>query len=268
MFFIKLTHSPLFCVGISAIVAVTAALANQPQEESIFNISPMVNILSLRGGKAKGVINVANNGKGPLRMRIYSENFTYERSKGFVTTDNHPQSAVNYLQFAPRELIVPPGITRNVRVGTTIPANLPDGEYRAAIFVEDLNEKDITNSQGQQIKLQARVACVFYFSKGATKSDLSMAAAIWHPASKDLMMVLGNKGKKTSYPAVNWRLEKEGKVVAEEKISGILLQSQTEREIALQLTAVRPTAGNYALVGEIKEANQKPIPFNIKVVIP
>jgi hypothetical protein len=267
MIYPKLIHQPLFHICMTAIIFANSTLAAQPKESN-FSISPLVNILNLRNGQAKGVINITNKGQDPLRMRIYSENFTYDRSKGYVASDNHPQSAINYLQFAPRELVIPPGITRNVRVGTTIPGNLPDGEYRASIFAEDLNERNVTSSQGQQIKIQTRVACLFYFSKGANKSELSMTAATWDSARKDLLMVLSNKGKRTSYPAINWRLEKDGKVVIQDKFSGVLLQSATERELLLQSDSSKLTAGNYTFAGEIKEPSQKPIPFSLKVLIP
>jgi hypothetical protein len=268
MFFSRVIHNPLFYVGVAGIVFASAAFA-APSQRSSFSISPMVNILDLRNGQAKGVININNKGQSPLRLRIYTENFTYERSQGYVTTDNHPQSAINYLQFSPRELVVPPGVTRNVRVGTSLPSNLPDGEYRAAIFVEDLKEQDVsTSSDGQRISLQTRVASVFYFNKGLTTSDLTMAAATWLSPNKELLMLLSNKGKKTSYPVINWRLEKDGKVAAQDRILGILLQSQTEREFPLKLSSAKLASGNYAFVGEIQETDRKPIPFNIKVAVP
>jgi P pilus assembly chaperone PapD len=268
MFLLKVIHNPLFYIGLVGIVVANAALAAQSRKSS-FSISPMVNILALRNGQAKGVINVTNQGQDPLRVRVYSENFTYDRSQGYTTTDNHPQSAVNYLQFSPRELVVPPGITRNVRVGTSLPGNLPDGEYRAAIFIEDLKEREISSdSGGQRIAVQTRVASVFYFNKGQTTSELSIASATWRSPNRELLLLLSNKGKKTSYPIISWRLEKDGKVAIQDKILGILLQSQTERELTLKLASAKLSPGNYTFIGELQEDSQKTVPFNLKVMIP
>jgi hypothetical protein len=267
LLFSKVIRNSLFYVGLAGMLAAGVALADQPQR-SKFSIAPMVNILDLRNGQAKGVIDVTNQGQSPLRLRIYAENFTYERSQGYVAMDNHAQSAVSYLQFAPRELVVPPGVSRNIRVATTLPGNLPDGEYRAAIFVEDLKEQDISSGSGQQVALKTRVASVFYFNKGSATSDLSMMGATWQAPSKKLMVVLNNKGKKTAYPGINWRLEKDGKVAVQDKVLGVLLQSQTEREFELKMNSAQLSSGNYAFVGEIQETGQKPIPFNVKVTIP
>jgi hypothetical protein len=236
-------------------------------QDSNFYVSPMVNILDLRNGQGKGLINVTNKGRNPLRLRIYAENFTYERSQGYISIDNHPQSAINYLQFAPRELVVPPGITRNVRVAMTLPSSLPNGEYRASIFIEDLKEQDIT-ADSQQISLKTRVASLFYFNKGEAKSEVSMDTATWRPTSKDLMIVIKNKGKKTSFPNIYWRLEKDGKVATKNQILGIILQSQNEREFPIAMESAKLTSGNYNFIGEIKGSDPKPIPFNIKVAIP
>jgi hypothetical protein len=268
MFPLKVIHNPLFYVGLAGIVVSNVAFA-APSKKSSFSISPMVNILSLRNGQAKGVINITNQGQDPLRLRVYSENFTYDRSQGYTTTDNHPQSAINYLQFSPRELVVPPGVTRNVRVGTSIPGNVPDGEYRAAIFIEDLKEREISSeSGGQRVAVQTRVASVFYFNKGQTNSNLSMTSATWQQPKNELLLLLSNKGKKTSYPIISWRLEKDGKVATQDKILGILLQSQTERELPIKLASAKLPPGNYTFAGELQEAGQKPVPFNLKVAIP
>lgn len=235
-----------------------------------FTISPMVTITQSQDGQSKGSININNKGKEPLRMRVYAEDFTYERKKGFVSIGNHDRSAVPYLQFSPRELVIPAGVTRSVRISTLLPPGTPDKEYRAVIFVEDLKERDIKSSTGNAVVIKTRVASVFYTSKGDAKSALSIDTAIFDNTEKKLKIVLTNKGKKSAYPDIAWRIEKDGKQVAKDALRGILVQSENEREISLSENGkeVSLPSGNYTVSGEITNGSQKGTPFSVKVSIP
>jgi P pilus assembly chaperone PapD len=179
-----------------------------------FSVAPMVTITGGQGNSQKGSINVVNKGKEPLRVRIYAESFTYDAKKGFVFIPADERSAVPYLQFSPREMEIPPGVTRNVRVAVTLPANLPDREYRAAIFIEDLQEQSVGTVSGSTVSIKARVASVFFFSKGSTDADVQVSAAVWDASSQRVNLVMSNKGSRTAYPEVIWKLEKNGKEVA------------------------------------------------------
>jgi P pilus assembly chaperone PapD len=123
-----------------------------------FSVAPMVTIVSTQGNSSKSSINVVNKGKEPLRVRVYAESFTYDSKKGFVFTQSDERSAVPYLQFSPREMEIPPGVTRNVRVSVTLPASLPDREYRAAVFIEDLKELVVL------VSYLSRLVLPLYFS--------------------------------------------------------------------------------------------------------
>jgi P pilus assembly chaperone PapD len=234
-----------------------------------FTVSPMVTISEAKSGQAKGSIYVTNKGKEPLRVRVYAENFTYDPKKGFVSISNHDRSAVPYLQFSPRELQIPPGVTRNVRVVTLLPPSLPSNEYRAVVFIEDLKEREVKSNNQNAVVIKARVASVFYISKGTSGAEVQSTTAVWDNSAKKLSILLVNKGKRTAFPDVNWRIEKDGKEIAKDQTKGILVQSENEREIALQIKGkpVSLGAGNYSLVGDIVSTGQN-TPFNIKVMIP
>ena len=254
-------------LGLSVCTAIGTIV---PARAEQYNVAPMVTIATAKSGQAKGSINVTNSGKEPLRMRIYAEDFTYDRKQGFTSTGNHAKSAVPYLQFSPRELVIPPGVTRNVRVGTTLLPSLPDGEYRAVLFVEDLKEQDVKANSGNAVIIKTRVASVFYVSKGATSADLQVNTVVWDNTAKKLNIVLSNKGKKTDYPNINWQINKDGKQIAKDRILGVLVQSENEREVALQVgdKNLSLPSGNYTLSGEIVTDKNKSTPFNVKVDIP
>jgi hypothetical protein len=236
-----------------------------------FSVSPMVTISDAKGSQAKGAINVTNNGPEPVRMRIYAEDFTYERTKGYVTTPKHERSAIPYLQFSPRELTVPPGVTRNVRVGITLPPSAPDGEYRAAIFVDQLSEQEVkTGPQKNQVVMLAQVASVFFIAKGGVKANLQVNSAVWNDRQKTLNILLTNQGKKSAYPNVFWKISQNGKEVADGSTLGVVSQSDTDREVTLRTKDKNLSlpSGKYQLSGEIVNSGQKPVPFSIGVLIP
>jgi hypothetical protein len=269
MMFSKTTNVFLLGASISLF-----SLISQPQSAAAqsFSVSPIVTIRDMKNGQAKATIFITNNGKETMRFRVYAEDFDYDRSRGFVSITKHPQSAVAYIQFAPQELVIPPGVTRNVRVGTTIPSNLPNGEYRAVIFLEDLQERQVLTGSGSRVQVTARMASLFYFNKGGGSSELQVSRALWNPTTKDIRIVFNNKGSKTIYPAIEWRIEKDGKIIVQSRIARVLVQSAGEREISLSEstdTKIPPLApGTYSFVGNILETDKKPVPFNIKITMP
>jgi P pilus assembly chaperone PapD len=238
-----------------------------------FNISPLVTISDTKGSQAKSSINVSNSGATPLRMRVYAEDFTYTRTTGYVAKSKHEYSAIPYLQFSPQELTVPPGVTRNVRVGITLPPSAPDGEYRAAIFVEELREQDVKNdapNNERRVVMLSRVAAVFFVAKGGVKANLQVNSAVWNARQKNLNIVLTNQGKKSAYPNVLWKISQNGKEVADGSILGVVSQSDTDREVTLRTKDKNLSlpSGKYQLSGEIVNSGQKPVPFSIGVLIP
>ncbi len=249
---------------------VSNIINSAPVQAQRFTVSPMVTITEARGGQAKGAITISNQGKEPLRMRVYAEDFTYDRKKGFVTIGKHERSAVPYLQFSPRELVIPPGITRNVRVSTTFLPSLPNLEYRAVIFVEDLKERDLKQSNGNAVIIKTRVASVFYTSKGAAQSNLQVSTANWDNDTKKLSVLLTNRGTQSGYPDVNWRIEKDGKEIAKGTMRGILVQSENEREILLTSEGkqLNLSSGNYTFSGKIVTGTGTDSSFSLKFIVP
>ena len=233
-----------------------------------FTVAPMVTIVEAKNGSSKGSISVTNNGKELLRMRVYAEDFTYERKQGFKTIGKHDFSAVPYFQFSPRELNIPPGVTRSVRVSTLLPPNLQKGEYRGVLFVENLKEKDAKQGNENAVVLKARVASIFYISNTGTISDPQVSEFILN--DNKLNIVLANKGKQSSYPDINWRIDKNGKEIAKDILKGVLIQSEKEREIELKPKGqpLSLSSGAYNLSGEVITPGKKSSPFSLKITIP
>ncbi len=264
---VKQVKRVILGLGIGLMTNLLSCLPTWSQQ---FVVTPLVTIGEFKGGQAKGSIAITNKGNDPLRMRVYAESFTYDSKKGFTFTPKDNQSAVPYLQFSPRELEIPPGVTRNIRVAIAIPVNLPNQEYRASIFVEDLKEKSITSANGNALLIKARVASVFFFSKGSSTANIQARTAIWDAATKKVSLLLENQGQQTAYPEVTWRVEKDAKEVAKATIRGVIVQSQNSREVILNFNdqPLNLSSGSYSLSGNIIATGQKPTPFNIKLIVP
>jgi hypothetical protein len=246
-----------------------------PSAAQNFTLSPMVTISTAKGGQSRGSINVTNNAQEPVRMRVYAESFAYDRKQGFTSTPKDERSAVPYLNFSPRELVIAPGVTRNVRVAVTLPPSLPNQEYRAVVFVEELKAKDIqatsTPTSQQKVSISLRVGSVFFFSKGSDGiADIQVRTATWNPTDKKVAVLLENIGKQTARPEVSWRIEKNGQVVAKSNINGVIIQADNSREVVLQTNDKSPdlARGEYRVIGDIINSGQKPITFSLPLIVP
>jgi hypothetical protein len=246
-----------------------------PAAAQNFTLSPLVTISTARSGQSKGSLNVTNNAQEPVRMRVYAESFAYDRKQGFISTPKDDRSAVPYLNFSPRELVIPPGVTRNVRVAVTLPASLPNQEYRAAVFVEELKSQDIqavnSPANSQKVSVRLRIGAVFFFSKGSNNiANIQARIADWNSTDKKVTLLIENTGKQTTRPAVSWQIEKNGQAIAKDKIDGIIIQAENSREIILQTNGKSPdlTRGEYKIVGDIVNSGQKPIAFSLPLIVP
>jgi P pilus assembly chaperone PapD len=265
----KLVKSLAAAASIQLLTALPATAQN-------FTLSPMVTIAATKGGQSRGSINVTNNAQEPVRMRVYVESFAYDQQKGFVFTAKDNRSAVPYLNFSPRELVIPPGVTRNIRVAVTLPPSLPNQEYRAAVFVEELKVKDILRSttspaSNQKVSLSLRIASVFFFSKGSDGiANIQARIAMWNMTDKKVAVVLENTGKQTARPEISWRIEKNGQAVAKDVVNGVIIQAENSREVVLQTNGKSPnlSRGEYKIVGNIVNNGQKPIAFSLPLIIP
>ncbi len=234
------------------------------------SISPLVTIEQLQGSQNKTTVTVSNNSDKPLRARIVTTDFTYEREVGFKAIPTHSRSAVPYLQFSPREFMVPPGVSRTVRVGFTIPPSLPNGEYSAALYIEGLQEQQVSQTvDGKRsvTTLRPRIASIFFINKGTGKSQLSVTSAQWNSKSKEPVVTLNNQGTTSAYPNLNWTILKGGSSVAAGKLEGIVVVAGKERSMPIKTAVLTP--GSYLLSGEIiSRSGGTPVKFETQLIIP
>lgn len=254
---------------------IIAALTNLvtvaiPAEMVSITVSPMATITQIKGAQARANFSVTNHGQSAIRTRIYAQDFDYDSEKGYVKIASHAQSATPYLQFSPKELVVLPGVTREVRLNITIPPSKPDGEYRVAIFTEDLTERKIVDAKSKYITIiRPQIGSIFFIAKGKVTPQLSAVSVEWNPISNRPHLLLKNQGQASAYSNIDWKLMQGDVEVASHNIHGIVLQAGRERGVDLEISSTAPlTAGNYTLVGEIDNKDGKVVPFSLGINIP
>ncbi|RCJ28298.1 P pilus assembly protein, chaperone PapD [Nostoc sp. ATCC 43529] len=253
-------------VGLFALILFPAAAKAQ------MSVSPLVIEAKAERGQAQGMITISNTSKTPSRIRIYAEPFTYNRDTGFQTLTSSPNDLTNYLQFSPRELTVQPGEVRRVRLISRLAPNLPDGEYRAVVFNETLNESK--DGAGNNVTLVARIGVTFYVRKGNVSPQLAIDSASFNQQQKQIQLLVRNSGQATVLPSLNWTLRQGQTVIKTGQVSANAVVANSDRNFLLNYPnkdqpALKP--GQYQLSGELvwgEDNNKNKLPFNVNITIP
>jgi P pilus assembly chaperone PapD len=268
---IKLLSTPMHSSLSLAASLLSAVFLWAGATQAQVSLSPMiVEIQSIRG-QAKGVINITNTSDETFRARVYAESFTYDKEKGFQTIPSNPNDLRPYLQFSPRELVIPPGTTRNVRMSAILAPNLPNGEYRAMIFTEPLKQSTVTDAKGITTTIITRVGSAFFVRKGDVRASLTAESARWNTKNKQLQLLVRNTGKASTYSTIKWSLKQGGTVVktGESPSTGIVPES--DRYFTLNASnkdALVLSPGTYQLSGDIiwgENKNKKSFKLDLTV---
>ena len=131
-----------------------------------------INANKVRSNYVTCSIEVKGDPHKDMRFKAYSGYFKITEDS---TMDMNPSKGDIYdvsskIRFVPSEFMVPAGQTQRVRVNVANIKNLPDGESRAVLYVEDVNAKEINVENnagiGAQLIVKTRVAVPIYVDKG------------------------------------------------------------------------------------------------------
>lgn len=249
-------------------LALSTAFWLTPPAPAQMGASPLVIEEEANRGQVDAVINVINPTNTPLRARIYSEPFTYS-DRGFETLPSITNYLGSYLQFSPRELTVPPNTTRRVRLVARLAPNLPDGEYRAAIFTETLNEAAAGKSN--LMGITTRVATNIYIRKGNVIPNISVENASFNQTINQLQLLVQNRGNASTQAKVDWSLIQGERVIHTGDLLPSTVIAESKRNLPLNLFSpdFPPLSpGNYQLTGSLTWGNNNSIPIDLNFTIP
>jgi P pilus assembly chaperone PapD len=258
-------------LGLVAIGSLLPLLSTGSAQAQI-GISPLVIEAQESAGQSQSTINVINNTSTPFRARVYAESFTYDKDKGFKTIPSHPESLVPYLKFSPRELNVPAGVTRRVRLNVSLPASLPVGEYRSVIFTENLEQQKEPDKKGAVATITTRIGVVMFVRKGEGAPKLTITTANWNPVTRQVSVVMNNAGKSSTYADVNWQISQSGQKIKTGKANTIGIISNSDRAIKINIPEpeLKLKPGKYQLSGDLSWGEQDrktTVPFAVEMNI-
>ena len=130
-----------------------------------------LNANKVRSNYATTAIEVKGDANQPMRFKAYAG---YFKITDQATMDMQAKSDAydisKKIRFVPSEFTIPPGKAQKLRVNIANIKNLPDGESRAILYIEDVNAKEIsvpnTAGIGAQLILKTRVGVPIYVDKG------------------------------------------------------------------------------------------------------
>lgn len=235
-------------------------------------VNPMVIETEAQKGQARGFLTVTNNGAGVMRARIIAQPFDYGK-KGFEVLASSPTDLSPYLVFSPREFVLQPGQTRQIRLSTKLPPSLKDQELRAVLFIENLaaTEQVINQNTGSsQNAVVPRLGVTVYVRQGKAEPQLQVDSAT--VAASNIRMIVKNTGNASARPEILWTvIDKKGTTISG-KVDAITVIAGGDREIIL-IEKLPPTLtpGNYELKGELRWTREKEVrtqTFTTQLTIP
>lgn len=255
-------------LGLVGVSVAASFLALASRVDAQIGISPLIIEVQENNGQAQATINVINNTNKPFRARVSSEFFTYEREQGFNTIPPNESSLVPYLRFSPRELTVPAGVTRRIRLNAQLPPTLPAGEYRSVIFTENLDQQQRTDQKGAVTNITTRIGVTLFVRRGNHMPKITTTTAIWDSKKSRILLGMNNSGKASAYPEVNWRLAQAGKIIETGKVNPTGIIPNSDRTVSI-LPQKIPT-GKYQLSGTLtwgQPEKKSIVPFSADVNI-
>lgn len=231
-------------------------------------IEPLVIETNSQRGQATGVITVTNPSEETFRARVYALPFTYDKD-GFEVLESSPNDLTPYLVFSPRELVVEPGQSRRIRVVSRLLPSMTQGEYRAVIFTEPLQE--ITESSG--VGIIPRIGVTMYVRHGDVSPELRIEGANYDPKSHQIQLLVSNSGDATARPKIaSWQLSQNGTAIKTGETEAFTVIAEGERYLLIPYPANRENVspGNYQLTGSLiwgDSNNPDELPFSVDLTI-
>ena len=236
-------------------------------------INPMVIESDTQKGQARGSFTVTNNSPAVMRARVGAQPFNYGR-KGFEIVKESANDLVPYLIFSPREFVLQPGQTRQVRLSAQLLPSMKDREFRAVIFTDSLTAIDNAGSSDpgiSQTSILPRLGVTFYVRQGKADPQLTIESASVS-AGSSVQLLMKNTGNATVRPEVRWKLVDKNGIEVSGKVDATTVIAGGDREITLtdNLGSSFP-AGTYELKGELRWERGKEIKnqsFTIPLLVP
>lgn len=138
-----------------------------------------INANKLKSNYVTTAIEVKGDSQVPMRFKVYPGYFTIDNKGEVVMVDkatNDPHDLSKKIRFVPSEFTVAQGKNQKVRLNIANLNQLPNGESRAMLYIEDVNPKEMNIPTGNaginaQLIVKTRVGVPVYIDKGKVTKD-------------------------------------------------------------------------------------------------
>ena len=110
-----------------------------------------INANKLKNNYVTTAIEVKGDSQQPMRFKVYPGFFTINEKGEVVMTEssNDPHDLTKKIRFVPSEFTVVQGRNQKVRINIANLNQLPDGENRTMLYIEDVNPKEMNIPTGR-----------------------------------------------------------------------------------------------------------------------
>jgi hypothetical protein len=208
-------------VWLAVAMAFAISMAALPADGQVA-IQPAFVELDLAKGRPSGRFVVTNITEQEQQFRITARFFDYSDSGALVFPDQSPRSLASFIKFSPTEFTIPAKASRAVRFAVVRRGALADGEYWAAMGLEQLAARQtrMDVGQGRTVNLQVSTALLvpIFGSVGEIRysGKLEKVALVAGPTGPVLQAVVANTGTGRLVAMGKYRLlDGHGQVAAE-----------------------------------------------------
>lgn len=162
-----------------------------------------INANKIKSNYITTAIEVKGDSQQPMRFKIYPGYFTIDNKGEVVMQDksSDPHDLTKKIRFVPSEFTVAQGKNQKVRINIANLNQLPDGENRTMLYIEDVNPKEMNIPTqragiGAQLIIKTRIGVPVYIEKGKVTKDAEIETLNLEQATDGLYtnMKLVNKG--------------------------------------------------------------------------
>lgn len=148
--------------------------------------------------KGTDMISVTNDGTDATRLKVTIEDWklTREGNPTFMKMGSNPYSCADWIRINPVDFRIGPSQTREVRYTVTVPPEVQEGGYRAAIIFETV--PDVTpGEKAKRVLLKGRIVTIVYevVGKPSVQGHATGLKAQPRKEGVDFMLTLQNTGK-------------------------------------------------------------------------
>ena len=233
------------------LAACLVPLSGAPKAWGRIAVSPAYVEVPLDTGRPAGRFLISNLGDEEERFRINALHFVYTPGGAVVQSRTGERSLAQWLHFNPRELTIAPRTQRAVRFAIVPQGHLEEGEYWAAMELENLRQMEAT-SEGEDGKaVKIRMVATIMVPIFGTVGDVDYEGEVRAIDIVDmggiprLMVLVGNTGTGRLGVAGTFEIRDEaGELVLEGKTGGAYVLPNSERAFRSEIEKPLP-AGRY-----------------------